>query len=68
MNRKCMRNVCNRIVGSWGTQFRLNVAQYLWILSMFGVLAGLEHNRIGLFKPTGWKMACLSEAAHGRSW
>lgn len=44
-----MRNVCNRIVGSWGTQFELNVAHFLWISAMFAVLAGLEHNRIGLF-------------------
>jgi CBS-domain-containing membrane protein len=49
MNGKRMRNVCNRIVGSWGTRSRLNVAQYSWILSMLGVLGGLEHNRIGLF-------------------
>ena len=44
-----MRNVCLQIVRSWGTKSRLNIAEYLWILSMFGVLAGLENNRIGLY-------------------
>jgi CBS-domain-containing membrane protein len=44
-----MRNVCIQIVRSWGTKSRLNIAEYLWILSMFGVLAALEDNRIGLF-------------------
>jgi CBS domain-containing membrane protein len=44
-----MRNVCFQIVRSWGTKSGLNIAEYLWILSMFGVLAGLEDIRIGLF-------------------
>ena len=44
-----MRNVCFQIVRSWGTKSRLNIAEYLWILSMFGVLAGLENNQIGLY-------------------
>jgi CBS-domain-containing membrane protein len=44
-----MRNACFRIVRSWGTKSRLNIAEYLWILSMFGVLAGLENNQIGLY-------------------
>src|ERR1700736_5201781 len=44
-----MRNVCFQIVHSWGTKSRLNIAEYLWILSMFGVLAGLENNQIGLY-------------------
>jgi CBS domain-containing membrane protein len=44
-----MRNVCFQIVPSWGTKSRLNIAEYLWILSMFGVLASLENNQIGLY-------------------
>jgi CBS-domain-containing membrane protein len=44
-----MRNVCFQIGRSWGTKSRLNIAEYLWILSMFGVLAGLENNQIGLY-------------------
>ena len=37
------------LLPSWGTKSRLNIAEYLWILSMFGVLAGLEDIRIGLY-------------------
>jgi hypothetical protein len=44
-----MRNACFQIVRSWGTKFRLNIAEYFWILSIFGVLAGLENNQIGLY-------------------
>ena len=44
-----MRKNWSRVVRSWGTQSRLSIAQYAWIVLMFGVLAGLEHNRIGLF-------------------
>ena len=44
-----MRNACFQIVRSWGTKSRLNIAEYLWILSMFGVLAGLENDQIGLY-------------------
>jgi CBS-domain-containing membrane protein len=44
-----MRNVCFQIVGTWGTKSGLNIAEYLWVVSMFGVLAGLEDIRIGLF-------------------
>lgn len=45
----CRRNVCSCVVQSWGTQSRLNLAQYMWIVLMFGVLAALEHNRLRLF-------------------
>ncbi len=38
-----------RIVRRWGTRSQLNIAEYLWILSMFGILAMLEDNRIGLY-------------------
>lgn len=44
-----MRKFCSRMVGCWGTRSHLNLAEYLWILSMFGVLGTLEHNRIGLY-------------------
>lgn len=44
-----MRNICSRIVGCWGTRSRLNLVEYLWIVSMFGLLGILEHNRIGLY-------------------
>jgi CBS-domain-containing membrane protein len=44
-----MSNACLRIVRSWGTNSRLNIAEYFWILSMFGLLACLEDNRIGLY-------------------
>ncbi len=37
------------ILNSWGTRARLGAVQYAWIVSMFGLLAGLETNRLGLF-------------------
>jgi CBS-domain-containing membrane protein len=44
-----MCDACFRIVRSWGTKSQLNITEYLWILSMFGLLACLEDNRIGLY-------------------
>lgn len=44
-----MWSLCLRIVRCWGTRSRLNIVEYAWILSMFGVLAALENNQIGLF-------------------
>jgi len=44
-----MCNACFRIVRSWGTKSQLNIAEYVWILSMFGLLACLEDDRIGLY-------------------
>jgi CBS domain-containing membrane protein len=44
-----MSNPCFRIVRSWGTNSRLNIAEYLWALSMLGLLALLEDNRMGLY-------------------
>ena len=44
-----MCNACFRVVRSWGTKSRLNIAEYFWIISMFGLLACLEDIRIGLF-------------------
>jgi CBS-domain-containing membrane protein len=37
------------VVRSWGTKSRLNLVEYVWILSMFGLLAGLEDYRFGLY-------------------
>src|ERR1700739_82932 len=44
-----MRRMCHRIVRRWGTKSNLNIVEYLWILSMFGVLASLTDIRIGLY-------------------
>jgi hypothetical protein len=64
-----MRNACFRIVRSWGTKSRLNIAEYLWILSMFGVLAGLENNQIGLYliPPFGATLTILIDLPQARS-
>ena len=43
-----MCDACFRIVRSWGTESRLNIAEYFSILSMFGLLACLD-DRIGLY-------------------
>lgn len=37
------------MIRSWGTAADLSAAQYVWVLCMFGLLAALETNRIGLF-------------------
>ena len=44
-----MYSLCIRIFRCWGTKSRLNIVEYLWLLLMFGVLAVLEHDRIGLY-------------------
>ena len=44
-----MRNLFSRIIRSWGTTATLTVPQYLWVVCMFGLLAALETNKIGLF-------------------
>jgi CBS-domain-containing membrane protein len=44
-----MCDACFRIVRSWGTKSQLNITEYLWILSTFGLLACLEDSRIGLY-------------------
>jgi hypothetical protein len=64
-----MRNVCFQIVRLWGTKSRLNIAEYLWILSMFGVLAALEDIRIGLFliPPVGATLTILIDLPQARS-
>lgn len=44
-----MRHVCLTVLRCWGTQPTFRLSGYLWIVGMFGVLAALEANRIGLF-------------------
>lgn len=44
-----MNITLGRVVTSWGTKPKLFVQGYLWLLSMFGLLAFLEFNRIGLY-------------------
>ena len=44
-----MRDVCDRVVRCWGSRSRLKIAEYLWVLSMFGILAFLGDIRIGLY-------------------
>src|SRR5258708_27427730 len=44
-----MCNACFRIVREWATKSRLTVVEYLWIVSMLGLLALLEDNRLGLY-------------------
>jgi CBS-domain-containing membrane protein len=44
-----MSKAFSRIVRSWGTKATFNLAGCLWLAGMFGVLAALEANRIGLY-------------------
>jgi CBS-domain-containing membrane protein len=44
-----MCNACFRIVRSCRTKSRLNIAEYLWISSMLGLLRLLENHRLGLY-------------------
>lgn len=44
-----MKRSCSTIVRCWGTRPNLHVSGYLWVTAMFGVLAFLEANRIGIF-------------------
>lgn len=37
------------VIRCWGTRPTLRVTGYLWVAAMFGVLAVLEANRIGVF-------------------
>ena len=37
------------IVRCWGMRPILRLGGYLWVAAMFGVLAALEANRIGVF-------------------
>lgn len=44
-----MSNVLTRIVRPWGTKPTFNLAGHLCVLCMFGLLAVLEANKIGLY-------------------
>ena len=44
-----MGHLCSNVVRCWGTRPALRVAGYLWVAAMFGVLAALQANRIGVF-------------------
>jgi len=44
-----MRLRCLTVVRCWGTKPTLRLGGYLWVAAMFGVLAVLEANRIGVF-------------------
>src|ERR1700757_722106 len=44
-----MQRACRQIVCNWGSTCRLKLAEYVWILAMFGILAVLEGDRIGLY-------------------
>ena len=44
-----MRETVSRSVESWGARTHLNVAGYLWVAGMLGLLAALEANKIGLY-------------------
>src|ERR1700751_5237670 len=44
-----MSHLCSNVVRCWGTRPALRLSGYLWVAAMFGVLAVLEANRIGIF-------------------
>lgn len=44
-----MRDVYERVISRWGNHSQLNIAQYLSILSMSGILPFLPDSRIGLY-------------------
>jgi CBS-domain-containing membrane protein len=44
-----MGNLLSRIIRSWGTKVTFDLEGCLWVVGMFGILAALEANRIGLF-------------------
>jgi CBS-domain-containing membrane protein len=44
-----MGHPCLVIVRCWGTRPALRLSGYLWVAAMFGVLATLQANRIGVF-------------------
>jgi CBS domain-containing membrane protein len=44
-----MNITLRKIVKSWGIKPKLSIHGYLWLLSMFGVLAVLEFNKVGLY-------------------
>jgi CBS-domain-containing membrane protein len=44
-----MSHLCSTVVRWWGTRPTLRLSGYVWVAAMFGVLALLESNRIGVF-------------------
>ena len=44
-----MSHLCSIVVRCWGTRPTLRLGGYLWVAAMFGLLAALEANRIGVF-------------------
>ena len=44
-----MKRCCSAVVRCWGTRPTLRLSSCLWVAAMFGVLALLEANRIGVF-------------------
>ena len=44
-----MGHLCSTVVRCWGTRPTFRQSGYLWVAAMFGVLALLEANRIGIF-------------------
>src|ERR1700757_3745452 len=44
-----MGHFCSNVVRCWGTRPTLRLGGYLWVAAMFGLLAALEANRIGVF-------------------
>ena len=44
-----MSHLCSTVVRCWGTRSTLRLTGYVWVAGMFGVLALLEANRIGVF-------------------
>src|ERR1700751_4267939 len=44
-----MSHPCFAVVQCWGTRPALRLGGYLWVAAMFGVLAALQANRIGVF-------------------
>ena len=44
-----MSHLCSIVVRCWGTRPTLRLGGSLWVAAMFGVLAALEANRIGVF-------------------
>src|SRR3989442_12934328 len=44
-----MGHLCSTVVRCWGTRPTLRLGGYLWVTAMFGLLAFLEANRIGVF-------------------
>src|SRR5215472_17251499 len=45
-----MLRSCSIVIRCWGTRPALRLSGYLWVVAMFGVLAVLEANRIGIFQ------------------